>query len=90
MQELNKRQAQMDTAHEMLKRHHESTLALELRHLSEIHKLRDTQLSKQFHTELTNQREYTSREERSLKQRHMSQQRQQPKSLKVSWGLHYC
>ena len=80
----------MDLAHEMLKRHHESTLALELRHLSEIHKLRDSQLSKQFQTELTNQREYTSREERTLKQRHLSQIRQQPKSLKVSIILADC
>ena len=40
-------------------------------------------MRKQHDTELTNQREYTTREERKIRQRHAMQVKAQPKSLKV-------
>ena len=81
---MKKRQAQIEYAHNMLLRHHESTQDLEYKHMNEIHRLRDHQQRKQHDTELTNQREYTSREERKIRQRHAMQVKAQPKSLKVS------
>ena len=83
IKELRKRQAQIEYAHSMLLRHHESTQSLEYKHLDEMHRLRNTQMRKQHDTELTNQKEYTSREERKLRQKHAMQVKAQPKSLKV-------
>lgn len=82
-QELNKRQAQLDYAHAMLLRHHESTQDLEYKHLSAILRLRDEQMKKQHATEKENQREYNQRAERELKQKHSLEVKNQPKSLKV-------
>ena len=83
LQELNKRQAQIEYAHHMLLRHHSSTLDIENKHLSAIHHLRDEIMRKQHHTELANQREYTSRAERELKNKHGLEVKHQPKNLKV-------
>ena len=83
LQELNKRQAQLDYSHAMLLRHHESTQDLEYKHLAAIHRLRDDQMRKQHQTELTNQKDYNSRAERELRKKHALEARQQPKSLKV-------
>lgn len=81
-EELNKRQAQLDYAHAMLLRHHESTQDLEYKHLAAIHRLRDDQMKKQHSTEKENQKEYNQRAERELKQKHALELRNQPKSLK--------
>ncbi|KAK2187434.1 hypothetical protein NP493_165g02019 [Ridgeia piscesae] len=81
-EELNKRQAQIEYAHHMLLRHHSSTLDIENKHLSAIHHLRDEIMRKQHHTELANQREYTSRAERELKNKHGLEVKHQPKNLK--------
>lgn len=83
MQELNKRQAQLEYSHNMLLRHHESTQDLEYKHLSAIQRLRDEQLRKQHQTERENQQEYNNQQQRELKRRHGTQVKQQPKSLKV-------
>ena len=78
-----KRQAQLDYAHKMLLRHHESTQDLEYKHLNSIHERRDDQQGKQHRTELINQKEYSKRVQRELKNRHGMEVKQQPKSLKV-------
>ena len=83
IQELDKRKAQIEYAHSMLLRHHESTQDLEYKHLATIHRLRDEQMRKQHGTELTNQREYNNRSERDMKRKHATEVKQQPKSLKV-------
>ena len=83
LQELNKRQTQIEYAHRMLLRHHDSTLDIENKHLNAIHHLRDEQMRKQHHTELANQKEYTARAERELKNKHGLEVKQQPKNLKV-------
>ncbi|KAI0220730.1 Serine/threonine-protein kinase TAO1 [Lamellibrachia satsuma] len=81
-EELNKRQAQIEYAHHMLLRHHGSTLDIENKHLNAIHHLRDEQMRKQHHTELANQKEYTYRAERELKNKHGLEVKHQPKNLK--------
>lgn len=81
-EELAKRQAQLEEAHAMLARHHETTQELEWRQQRGVHQLREEQVRKQHHTELANQHEYCSRRERELHKRHAQAVRQQPKSLK--------
>jgi len=56
---------------------------LEYKHMAAIHRLRDDQQGKQHRTELANQKEYTSRAERELKNKHSMEMKQQPKSLKA-------
>ena len=87
LQELKKRQAQVEYAHNMLLRHHESTQDLEYKHMNDIHRLRETQMRKQHDMELTNQKDYMQREERKIRQRHNMQVKAQPKSLKVTRGF---
>lgn len=81
-EELNRRQAQLETAHAMLLRHHELTQELEYRQQRSVHMLREEQLRRQHQTELGNQHEYTQRAERELRKKHAVELKQQPKSLK--------
>lgn len=81
-EELNKRQGQLEQAHDMLMRHHEVTQELEYRQQRSIHQLRDDHLRKQHQTELANQQEYNSRRETELRKKHALELKAQPKSLK--------
>lgn len=81
-EELNRRQAQLETAHAMLLRHHELTQELEYRQQRAVHMLREEQLRSQHQTELSNQHQYTQRAERELRKKHAIELKQQPKSLK--------
>lgn len=81
-EELAKRQSQLEEAHSMLLRHHETTQELEYRQQRGVHQLREEQVRKQHQTELANQHEYCSRRERELHKRHAQAVKQQPKSLK--------
>lgn len=81
-EELNKRQGQLEEAHSMLLRHHETTQELEYRQQRGVHQLREEQVRKQHQTELANQHEYCGRRERELHKRHAQEVKQQPKSLK--------
>lgn len=81
-EELNKRQSQLEEAHAMLLRHHETTQELEYRQQRAVHQLREEQVRKQHQTELANQHGYSSRRERELHKRHAQEVKQQPKSLK--------
>jgi len=89
LQELNRRQVQLETAHAMLLRHHELTQELEYRQQRSVHMLREEQLRQQHQTELTNQHEYTQRSERELRKKHAMELKQQPKSLKVICIFNY-
>lgn len=80
--ELNKRQEQLSTAHHMLIRHHEISVDLEFKQQRSVHQLRDEQTRKQHQTELSNQQEYNSRRENELRKKHALEVKQQPKSLK--------
>ncbi|XP_044763641.1 serine/threonine-protein kinase Tao [Coccinella septempunctata] len=81
-QELNKRQSQLEKAHEMLLRHHEKTKELEYKQQKAVHMLREEQVRNQHDTELANQQEYMKRSERELRKKHAMELKQQPKSLK--------
>ena len=83
-QELNKRQQQLEQAHNMLLRHHEKTQELEYRQQRAVHTLREDQVHRQHGTELSNQQDYMQRSERDLRKKHALELKQQPKSLKVS------
>jgi len=84
LQELVKRQAQLEEEHQMLLRHHESTRDLEFKHLECIQRLRDDHLRKQHETERRNQQDYTQKSEQDLRKKHALQQKAQPRSLRVS------
>ena len=81
-QELNKRQSQLESAHEMLMRHHEQTHELEMKQQRSVHNVREDHICTQHHTELNNQEEYMRRAQRELKKKHALETKQQPKSLK--------
>lgn len=83
LQELSKKQQQLEQAHEMLVKHHEKTQELEYRQQKSVHNLREEQIAKQHATELQNQRDYTERAEKELLRKHAAEVKQQPKSLKV-------
>ena len=55
VQELNKRQNQLESAHSMLLRHHEMTQELETKQQRSVHGIREGQLTTQHRTELGNQ-----------------------------------
>lgn len=80
--------SQKDQAHEMLVRHHECTKEMEFRHLDMVQKLRADHQKTQQTTERSNQMEYNKRVELDLKRRHMMEQKQQPKTLKVRNTIH--
>jgi len=80
---MDKRQVLLESKRQMLKRHHDLTRELEERHQQTVHNLRDEQTVKQHQTELTSQREYTSRAYRDLKRKHGIEVKQLPKNLKV-------
>lgn len=82
-QELNKKQTQKDLECAMLLRHHESTQELEFRQLGLVQRTRAELIRTQHQTELNNQMEYNKRREQELRQKHATEVRQQPKSLKV-------
>ena len=82
LQELNKRQSQLENAHSMLMRHHEQTHELETKQQRSVHFLREDHLNRQHSTELSNQEEYMKRAQRELKKKHALEIKQQPKSLK--------
>lgn len=86
LQDLNKKQTQKDLECAMLLRHHESTQELEFRQLGSVQRTRAELIRTQHQTELTNQMEYNKRREQELRQKHATEVRQQPKSLKVSTG----
>ncbi|KPM07564.1 Mitofilin-like protein [Sarcoptes scabiei] len=81
-EELNKRQNQLEQAHEMLMRHHEIFQELQYQQQKAIHHLREEQIRKQHGIELSNQKEYINRRLNELRKRHAMEVKQQPKSLK--------
>ena len=82
-QELNRKEAQLAGQHSMLNRHHDEIQDIEYKNLAAIHKLRDEQLRKQHSTELQNQQEYTDRQQKELRKRHISQTKLLPRSINV-------
>lgn len=83
LQELSKKQQQLEQAHEILLKHHEKTQELEYRQQKSVHNLREEQIIKQHASELQNQTDYSDRAEKELMRKHALELKQQPKSLKV-------
>ncbi|XP_073090897.1 serine/threonine-protein kinase TAO1-like [Manis javanica] len=82
MEELNKRQTQMDLEHATLLRHHESMQELEFRQLNTRQKMRCELIGLQHQAELTNQLQHNKRREQELRRKHAMEVRRQSKSLK--------
>ncbi|XP_064613495.1 serine/threonine-protein kinase TAO1-like isoform X2 [Liolophura sinensis] len=82
LEELSKRQAQLEYEHQMLLRHHESTQDLEYKHQAATQKLKIEHMKKQHETELANQKEYNQSAEAELRKKHSVEHKQQPRSLK--------
>lgn len=74
------------TQHRTWMDHHESTKQLEINNLSKIQKLRSDQTSKQHEMELMNQKDYMQRTLKEVKQKHIMEQKQIPRNLKV-WSF---
>jgi len=85
---IHHRQEHLDFAHDTLMRHDEAIQDTEYKHQAVMHQLREELRDKQHQTELANQREYTMRAEREMKQKHNTETKQMPKHLKVfDWGI---
>ena len=82
-QELTTKESQLDTSHTTLRRHHDEVQDLEHKHLQALHRLRTDLHKVQHDRELLNQREYTEKQQKELKKRHMLQTSQLPKSVRV-------
>lgn len=80
--ELNKRQSQLEHAHEMLMQHHDIFQDLQYQQQKAIHQLREEQIRNQHSIELANQQEYIDRRLKELRKKHAMEVKQQPKSLK--------
>ena len=80
---MNRLIEQKEQSHKMLIRHHECTQELEFKQLSVVHKLRREQQQNQHKTEWDNQMEYNKQAELELRKKHLSELKQQPKTLKV-------
>ena len=83
VKELNVRCRQLETAHGLLRRHHDQTREHEDRHLAQSQSMRAEHLRSQHTVEEQNQSDYTNRLTDDLRKRHAMQSRQQPRDLKV-------
>lgn len=77
------KEAHLDTGHAMLRRHHEELQEVERQHLQALHRLRTDLHKVQHDRELFNQKEYTEKQQKELKKKHMLQTSQLPKSIRV-------
>ena len=84
IQRMALRQMNLDARHKMLVKHHESTLQLEYAHQLKVQKLREDQVRRQHESELTNQQDYLQRTLKEVKQKHILEQKQIPRNLKVA------
>ncbi|CAF1030666.1 unnamed protein product [Rotaria sordida] len=69
--------------HGLLKKHHEQTKEVELRQLTNLHKMRNDFTHKQHQTEIINFNEYSNRRQKELIKRHALNQKQFPKNIKI-------
>ena len=76
-------QKHKDLAQDMRMRHHKCMADLELKQMGAVHNLKRQHLEGQQQAEWTDQMEYNRRRERELRKKHLTELRQQPKSLKV-------
>uniref|UniRef100_A0A5S6QQ87 non-specific serine/threonine protein kinase n=1 Tax=Trichuris muris TaxID=70415 RepID=A0A5S6QQ87_TRIMR len=81
-EEMASRGRQLHNTHSLLRRQHEVTQDLEMKHLQSFHNLRVQHLQRQHSSELQNQQAYMKRVQDELRKKHATQVKQQPKELK--------
>jgi thousand and one amino acid protein kinase len=83
LQELNVRSRQLETAHGLLRRHHQQTVEMETGHSGVQQEQKKQQQNSQHESETLNQTQYNNRLNDDLRKRHAMQAKQQPRELKV-------
>eukprot|EP00118_Oscarella_pearsei_P007951 m.40024 g.40024 ORF g.40024 m.40024 type:complete len:935 (+) comp32879_c0_seq3:2547-5351(+) len=86
-EELNSMQKHKDLAQDMRMRHHKCMADLEMKQMTSVHNLRRQHLESQQQAEWSDQMEYNRRRERELRKKHLTELRQQPKSLKMKQSM---
>ncbi|MCP9258326.1 Serine/threonine-protein kinase TAO1 [Dirofilaria immitis] len=81
--ELKFKGKQLETSHNLLRKHHEQTKELELSLLIESQRMKRRHLDKQHEAETSNQLQYNQRVTDETMKRHALQSKQQPKELKT-------
>ena len=77
-------QTHKDTTQEMKQRHLANTIELQYQQLKALHEIRTEHLNNQHATEWDYQLSYTRKKERELNKKHIIEQKEHPKSLRVS------
>ena len=77
-------QTHKDCTQEIKQRHLASTIELQYQQLKSLHEMRAEHLSRQHASEWDNQLSYTKKAERELRKKHLIEQKEHPKSLRVS------
>jgi thousand and one amino acid protein kinase len=76
-------QTHKDCTQEMRRRHLANTIELQYQQLKALHELRTEHLNRQHASEWDNQLAYTKKAERELRKKHVIEQKEHPKSLRV-------
>lgn len=77
-------QTHKDSIQEVKQRHLASTIELQYQQLNTLHDMRTEHLNFQHASEWDNQLSYTKKAERELRKKHVIEQKEHPKSLRVS------
>uniref|UniRef100_A0A914WVB1 non-specific serine/threonine protein kinase n=1 Tax=Plectus sambesii TaxID=2011161 RepID=A0A914WVB1_9BILA len=82
-EELNVRSRQLETAHGLLRRHHQQTMEIETGHVNVLQEQKKQHQHSQHESETLNQKQYNNRLNDDLRKRHTLQAKQQPRELKA-------
>ena len=80
-------QTHKDATQEMRRRHLSNTIELQYQQLKALHEIRTEHLNRQHASEWDNQLSYTRKAERELRKKHVIEQKEHPKSLRVNKKL---
>lgn len=80
-------QTHKDSTQDVKQRHLASTIELQYQQLKALHEMRTDHLNRQHASEWDNQLSYTKKAERELRKKHLIEQKEHPKSLRVSRTL---
>ena len=76
-------QTHKDSIQDVKRRHLSCTIELQYQQLRALHEMRTDHLSRQHASEWDNQLSYTKKAERELRKKHLIEQKEHPKSLRV-------
>ena len=85
---MNMMQTHKDSVQDVKQRHLASTIDLQYQQLKSLHEMRSEHLNRQHASEWDNQLAYTKKAERELRKKHVIEQKEHPKSLRVSALTH--